>query len=203
MSAPHAVVLDLFGVLAAFDNDIVYHRLARHCADPGAAFVALNGLMAGHEVITGQVTLPQVHRRLVEAYGLGLDYAGFEDAWLEPYSTPMPGMAALVETLSRQHRLVLLSNVDRYYWEVVRSMQPELGLFDAVLLSCDLGVAKPDPEIFHQASRAARVAPAECLFVDDTRANVDAAHALGFGTHWFRGIDGLRAHLRRLGVAAG
>jgi HAD superfamily hydrolase (TIGR01509 family) len=191
-----AVVLDLFGVVIGFDNDIVPGRLARHCADPADALARLDGLMARREIITGEVTLRQVHRRLVEAHGLALGYRAFEAAWCEPYSWPMPGMAALVEALSASQRLVLLSNVDHDYWQVVRAAHPELRHFEALLVSCDLGVAKPDPEAFLRASEAAGADPARCLFVDDTRANVEAAQALGFRTHWFRDVPGLRRALR-------
>jgi HAD superfamily hydrolase (TIGR01509 family) len=194
-----ALVFDLFGVVAAFDNDIVYARLARHCADPDDAFRRLNGLMASRDVITGRLTLPDVHRRLVDAHGYTLGYPEFETAWLAPYSWPMPGMAGLLGALAGR-RLVLLSNVDRYYFGVVRAMQPELARFDEVRLSCDLGLAKPDPEIFREASRAAGTDPSRCFLVDDSPANVDAARALGFRTHLFRDVAGLRTELAEAGV---
>lgn len=191
-----AVIFDLFGVIIAFDNDIVPARLARHCADPADALRHLDGLMARHEIITGAVTLRQVHRRLVDANGLTLTYPQFEAAWLEPYSWPMPGMADLVKVLSENHRLVLLSNIDHDYWQVVRATQPELKLFTELLVSCDLGYAKPESEAFLRASQAAGVHPERCLFVDDTRTNVEAARALGFQTHWFRDAAGFIEYLK-------
>lgn len=185
------LIFDLFGVLISFDNDIVYSRLARHCADPDAAFIGLNGLMSGRDVITGAVTLRQIHRRLIEQLGFTLDFTAFEAAWLEPYSQAMPGMADMIQSLSQRYRLALLSNVDRYYWQVVRTMHPELRAFESLLLSCDLGLAKPDSEIFLHACRAMRTPPSSCYFVDDTLANVDAARAVGLHTHWFRTVAGL------------
>ncbi|MCR6488038.1 HAD-IA family hydrolase [Amycolatopsis sp. OK19-0408] len=192
---PDALVMDLFGVFTRFDNDIVPARLAKHCADPEDAVRRLAGLMARREVITGRVTLADIHERLIAKHGYTRPYADFEEAWLTPYSGPMPGMAELVGPLAERCRLVLLSNVDAYCWRVVRAMQPELGRFDEVLLSCDLGLAKPDPEIFRRASLAAGAPPERCLFVDDTLVNVEAAAALGFRTHWFRGVAGFRAML--------
>jgi HAD superfamily hydrolase (TIGR01509 family) len=100
-------------------------------------------------------------------------------------------MAAFVEALSENHRLVLLSNVDHDYWQVVRAMHPELEFFTDLLVSCDLGFAKPEPEAFLRASQAAGADPEQCLFVDDTRKNVEAARALGFRTHCFRDAPGL------------
>jgi len=100
-----------------------------------------------------------------------------------------------VRALSKHYRLALLSNVDRYYWEVVQSMHAELKCFDSLLLSCDLGLAKPDPEIFLHACEVTGAAPSQCYFVDDTLVNIDAAKAAGLQTHWFRGVDGLNREL--------
>ena len=190
-----AFVFDLFGVLIGFDSELVYRRLARHCADPESAFRRLDGFLASRDVVTGKLSLPQIHEQLVATYGLSSSYAAFEHTWLEPYSSAMPGMAELVEALSGHYRLVLLSNVDRYYWGVVRAMQPELACFDALLVSCDLGLAKPDAEAFMHAARAAETEPERCYFIDDTQLNVDAAAALGFQTHRFRGVAALQSAL--------
>lgn len=195
-----ALVFDLFGVMIDFDNDIVYARLARHCADPPDAFRRLNGLMAGRDVITGKLTLPQIHQTLVDTHGLSLAYPDFEAAWLEPYSWAMPGMADLVQRLSAHYPLVLLSNVDCYYWKVVEAAHPELRHFHAFLLSCELGLAKPDPEIFAHACRTAGAEPSRCLFVDDSRVNIDAARTLGLQTHCFRDAAGLLQRLREAGA---
>ena len=195
-----AVIFALFGVVIAFDNDVVYRRLADHCADPCRAVGELDGLMAERPIITGEIGLADVHRRLVEEQGLTLDLDEFTEAWLKPYSRPMPGMGELIAELTARYRILLLSNIDRYYWEIVQDMQPELGLFDELLLSCDLGMAKPDPEIFRRAARAAGVAPAGCVFVDDTAANVDAAREIGMSAVRFRDTASLRAELAAIGV---
>lgn len=192
-----AFIFDFFGVMASFDNDIVYARLAKHCRNQAEAFNKLNGIESRREVITGRLTLPQIYDGLVEAHGLSLDYAGFECAWLEPYSTPIPGMAELVKALTPNHKVLLLSNVDRYYWDAIRTAHPELECFDALLLSCDLGMAKPDREIFLHASAVAGAAPSRCFFIDDTLANVEAARTLGFEAHWFKGVPGLLNELKQ------
>ncbi len=166
------LVFDLFGVIISFDDDLVTARLARNCADPADAFERLHKLTARHDVITGASTLPQVHREVVDAFGLTLSYPEFEAAWLEPYSEPIPGMADLVRALSEHYRLVLLSNIDRNYWQVVRGMHPELECFESLLVSCDLGMAKPDPGIYRQVCRLTGREPSQCFFVDDTAATL-------------------------------
>jgi HAD superfamily hydrolase (TIGR01509 family) len=197
---PSVFILDLFGVMISFDNNIVYERLAQHCADPAVAVAKLDGLMAGHDVITGAVTLPEIHQRLVLEHGLRLDLRDFTAAWLEPYSASMPEMADLVEDLAQAHRLVLLSNVDRYYWKIVLEMEPQLRRFDELLLSCDLGLAKPDPAIFRHACAVAGAPPSRCYFVDDSAVNVESARAVGLQAHLFRDTATLRDALRAIGV---
>ena len=64
-----AFIFDFFGVMASFDDDIVPARLAKHCRNQAEAFNKLNGLMAGRDVITGRLTLPQIYDGLVEAHG--------------------------------------------------------------------------------------------------------------------------------------
>lgn len=61
----------------------------------------------------------------------------------------------------------------------------ELGLadqVDALVLSCRVGVLKPDPAIFELALAALAVPPERALFVDDLPVNLDAARQLGLRT---------------------
>lgn len=57
-------------------------------------------------------------------------------------------------------------------------------LFDAVVISGEVGLRKPEPEIYRRTAAALRVRPAECVFVDDLRVNVEGAVATGMiGIH--------------------
>lgn len=54
------------------------------------------------------------------------------------------------------------------------------GMFDAVVISGRVGMRKPEPAIFHYTCSLLGLAPAQCVFVDDLRHNVEAADRLGF-----------------------
>nr|WP_202538630.1 HAD-IA family hydrolase [Streptomyces sp. SID8379] len=60
-------------------------------------------------------------------------------------------------------------------------------LADHVVSSARVGVAKPEPKIYEIAAALAGVPMERCLFVDDTRENVDAAVALGMTGVVYRG----------------
>jgi putative hydrolase of the HAD superfamily len=53
------------------------------------------------------------------------------------------------------------------------------GLFDTVVLSGEVGMRKPEEEIFRHAAQTLGLAPEECVFIDDMKANVAAAQACG------------------------
>jgi epoxide hydrolase-like predicted phosphatase len=52
-------------------------------------------------------------------------------------------------------------------------------LFDVVVISAEVGMRKPEEGIFRHTARALGLHPQECVFIDDTQANVDAANACG------------------------
>ncbi len=92
-------------------------------------------------------------------------------------SRPVPAMYDTIRTLrAAGFSTALLSNS----WgceEYPRADFPEL--FDTVVLSGEVGMRKPEKEIFLHAAQTLGLTPAECVFVDDMEANVAAAQACG------------------------
>ncbi len=59
-----------------------------------------------------------------------------------------------------------------------RELFPDM--FDAVVISAEVGMRKPEARIFLHAAALLRLEPQECIFVDDIQANIDAAERIGF-----------------------
>ena len=57
------------------------------------------------------------------------------------------------------------------------------GVLDDLVLSCEVGMAKPDPGIFELALERSGASADEALFVDDAEVNIAAARRLGLGAH--------------------
>jgi putative hydrolase of the HAD superfamily len=91
----------------------------------------------------------------------------------------------------------ILSNMARDTWEL---LAPRFGHVEHLTLSFEIGVAKPEPAIYLRCLESLGVEPAEALFVDDRRENVEAARALGMEGVLFEGEDALVSELERLGV---
>jgi putative hydrolase of the HAD superfamily len=80
-------------------------------------------------------------------------------------------------------RTALVTNNAREFRERWRALVPADELFEHVVDSSEVGVRKPDPEIFRIAlARLGDPAPERTLFVDDYEGNLVAARALGLRT---------------------
>jgi epoxide hydrolase-like predicted phosphatase len=75
---------------------------------------------------------------------------------------------------------------------------PLQELFDAVVISGDVGMHKPEPEIFVLGAERIGVPPEECVFVDDLRENCAGAEAVGMTAILHRGPDSTLPELEKL-----
>jgi putative hydrolase of the HAD superfamily len=64
--------------------------------------------------------------------------------------------------------------------------------FDAFVSSCEVGMRKPDPGIFHLALGIAQAKPEECLYFDDTDMLVEAAKKAGIHAHHHESFAGTK-----------
>jgi putative hydrolase of the HAD superfamily len=95
---------------------------------------------------------------------------------------PVPAMYQLIRDLRAQGvRTALLSNS----WGPAGYPREEFpGLFDAVVISGEVGMRKPEQRIFRHAAALLDLEPERCVFVDDVEANVLAAVGCGMtGVH--------------------
>ena len=194
------LIFDLFGVLVSFDDGLVYARLAAHCENPAIAEQEMRDLVSLPDLTCGRLTLAALRSELVAKHGLNLSLDDFIATWMVSYSEPMPGMRELLRQASGRCKLVLLSNVDPFYWPTVLESLPELRNFDALSLSFEQGVAKPDPRAFERAIDLSRSGADSCFFVDDKLENIHAAAQYGLRGHHFTSTAVLRRTLKTIGV---
>jgi epoxide hydrolase-like predicted phosphatase len=71
-------------------------------------------------------------------------------------------------------------------------------LFDEVVISGEVGLHKPEPEIFHMGAERIGVPPEECVFVDDLKENCEGAEAVGMRAILHRGADTTLPELEEL-----
>ena len=111
------------------------------------------------------------------------------------------GIPALIEELKGLgYRIYLLSNASyrqHDYWPRV----PCSRFFDGTLISCDVKLVKPMPEIYLRMCQTFGLRADECFFIDDSTANVEAARYTGMhGVVFFEDMARLRRELNAAGV---
>ena len=89
------------------------------------------------------------------------------------------------EFRARGGRTAFLSNGVANIMERIRTDRPLERWFDAIVVSCELGVVKPDAAIYNICLERLGTPPDRTLFVDNRRENTDAAAALGIVTLTF------------------
>jgi len=201
---PTTVVLDLGNVLVRWDPRAVYHgRLAPDDVDAFFADVPFEHLARVTDAGTPwAVARAEVARRHPHHAGaVDLYVAHFADSLLGP----VPGMHQLVTELrERGVRLLGLTNWSAETFHHAEPAAPAVGLLEAVLVSGEVHLAKPDPAIFTLLIERFALDPAATVFVDDSPPNVAAGAAAGLDALLFRDARTLRGELaaRGLTVAA-
>jgi HAD superfamily hydrolase (TIGR01509 family) len=105
----------------------------------------------------------------------------FDTRWEETVRGPMPGMEGLLHRLHTAGiPLFGLSNTSVEKYRVLRRNYPFLGRLTQILLSGEVGIAKPDPRIFDLFLARTGLRKESLLFIDDSPANIAAASSLGW-----------------------
>jgi putative hydrolase of the HAD superfamily len=99
-------------------------------------------------------------------------------------------------------RTAVLSNGIREVLAQLDIERPLPAHFDVVVISFDVGCAKPDPQIYQITLDRLGVAPGDALFVDDRAENMEGARQLGIETLHFTAPERIDELKRRIGTGA-
>jgi putative hydrolase of the HAD superfamily len=207
--APEALIVDWGGVLTerldlavrdwadreGIDFDHYLQAMRRWFSPEEQLEAEINPI---HAIERGEITVPDFEARLAAEIrrldGHPVRTEGLLERMFESFVTAH-AMNALVARAKRHGiRTALLSNSwgNRY---------PRDGwddMFDVVVISGEVGMRKPEPEIFALTAQRLRVDPGLCVFVDDLEVNVTAAGGLGMTSVLHRSYEQTAAHLEQL-----
>jgi putative hydrolase of the HAD superfamily len=164
------------------------------------------------EVLAGRATLDDARRerfrRVFAALGLHLDPADVHRAaaaYRDGYAGTRRPMDGAVELLVHLRGTVAIAVVTNNLLEEQRDKLRVCGLagyVDELIASEDVGVSKPDPEIFHIALRRLGIAAGDAVMVGDSwRNDIAGAVAAGIRPVWFN-RDGIDRPATPAGVAS-
>ena len=148
----------------------------------------------------GDCTPDELAAGMVDEWNLTVAPAEFLAAFRDWPVGPLPGAEALVESVRLVVQVGCLSNTNAMHTVERFSHWPIFDPFEPRLLSHELGLLKPDRELFDRVVELVDLAPARILFLDDNIINVDGARAAGLTAMHTRGVDEARRALVDAGV---
>jgi glucose-1-phosphatase len=148
----------------------------------------------------GECTADEFAAGMVDDWTLPLDPRAFLAEFESWPGGTLPGADELVAEVRGRLPVGCLSNTNALHWDRQFSQWPILDAFDFRFLSFEVGIVKPDRELFDRVAARLGVPADRVLFLDDNVINVDGAVAAGFQSRAVKGVDEARRALFDAGV---
>lgn len=134
----------------------------------------------------GEISDEQFAADLCDEMGIALSFEQFSAGWHAVFVGLRPEVITLFQKLREEgHRVVVLSNTNRLHLDFWPQHYPEIEAnTDAMYLSQNLGMRKPEPEIFQHVLEKERFTADQAVFFDDVAENIEAARAAGIEAVW-------------------
>ena len=194
-----SVIFDLGGVLIEWNPDRI---LASYYADPEMQALMKTAMFLHPdwlELDRGTLNEAELLARLASRTRRpAAELSGLLQAVRESLHTK-PDTVALLEKLhDRGVPLYCLSNISADIFQYLRERHSFWGVFRGIVISGELKMMKPEPEIFEFLLQRFGLAAAQSVFIDDYPPNIEAARALGIHTVWFRSAAQCELELEKI-----
>jgi epoxide hydrolase-like predicted phosphatase len=195
----HAVIFDFGGVLLRTEDPYPRQQLASRLGIPKEQFYhQIFDSESARQAMVGKISAEAHLEAVRQALGIG------EDAYRQARDEFWAGdkldeeLIGYLRGLKSRYKIALLSNA----WDDLRSVIQRnwaiSDVFDEMIISAEVGIAKPDARIYRIAVDRLGVAPQEAVFVDDFIENITSARAFGLQTVHFQGRQSLYDDLARI-----
>ena len=134
----------------------------------------------------GEISDEQFAADLCNEMGIALSFEQFSAGWHAVFVGLRPEVITLFQKLREEgHRVVVLSNTNRLHLDFWPQHYPEIEAnTDAMYLSQNLGMRKPEPEIFQHVLEKEGFTADQAVFFDDVAENIEAARNAGIEAVW-------------------
>lgn len=198
------VVFDLGGVLIDWNPRYLYRKLGAEEEEIEWFLANVCTSTWNHQQDAGR-TFEEAVEELLGSFPEHEEWIRlYYERWEEMLGGTFPGTVEILRELKAAGTpLFALTNWSAQTFPRALELYDFLQLFDGIVVSGQLGCAKPDPTIYRHLTDRFGIEPAESVFIDDLEKNTTAAARLGFHTVQFKSPEQLRERLQALGVLDG
>jgi len=152
------------------------------------------------EFYLGEISEAEFWNRIIEKYSLkGISREDLRKSYFESYR-PYPEIIDIAKKVRQNYKTALLSNLAVDMSERIRKLHGIDNLFEIKIFSHEVGMMKPDERIYNLMLDKLQLKPQECLFIDDSKTNTDAAERLGINTIHFKTPEQAISEMRSRGL---
>lgn len=196
-----AIIFDNWGIFNNCDEE-AYHKLI----DDKAGVDHSRGREIFHpssvRLTKGRITEREYWKEIFKKINKKFDpsFFGLLYSARKKYSVVDRNMLRLAVRLKKKGYLIpMLSNTNESHLKISK----EAGIYDhfyPIILSCRVGMRKPNKNIYLHTLKKLKLKTEECIFIDDNKANVETANNLGIYGIVFKNYNQLIRDLKKLGV---
>jgi len=196
-----ALIFDFGNVVGFFDYGHTLRRLSCHTdMTAGEMRDALSNSVLAEDYEAGRISSADFLTQTRGLWRLTCDDETLAKAWADIFQ-PNPEVCDLMPRLHGRYRLLLGSNTNELHTRQFRCQFTDtLRHFDALVLSHEIGIRKPQAGFFEHCRGLADCPPGECVFIDDLAVNIVGARACGLQTVHYEPGNDLAGKLGALGV---
>ncbi len=198
---PTTVIFDLGAVLIDWNPRYLYRNLFNDPEEMERFLAEVTTPAWNHEQDRGRRWADAIDELVARHPAHGELIRAYHERWPEMLGAQLhETVEVLAELREAGVALYALTNWSAETWPVALERYPFLAWFRGIVVSGEVGVAKPEPRVYEMLVERYGVVPEASVFIDDQPANVEAAARLGFRGIRFTDAAALRSELAALGL---
>lgn len=153
------------------------------------------------ELFFGNITEDEYLQLLIKKYNWDIDISIIKQIIRDNFNSAVSGVSEIVQKLSSNYTLVLLSNHCKEWIEYIERTHDFLKVFKYKFYSFEIKGTKDNPNTYISLLKHINCEPQNCVFIDDRQHFIDVAQSVGINAIRFDNAENLKLSLNRVGIS--
>lgn len=191
-----AIIFDNNGVLTTSDKEETIPKFAGYLNRPPEEIKKIF-IEEGKKVDIGKITTEKFLKNIIKRTNCGGKHEEILELYLSCYNIKK-GVLNLAKKLKENFDLAVLTNFGDWFDIFNKKWNLDKIFGDKIFISSNIGIIKPDKEIYAFVLKKLEIKPEETVFIDDNKENVESAMEFGINAIQFMNPLQLKEELKKL-----